>query len=170
MNKFDWGFYSIIITIIITFIVMIFTSGCAVPQRKDISIIAPEPDVQLWQAIKDSNWIVTISILGIAGGVFATLNGQKWGLAVVVSCSVALFMSLAVTRFAWWMALCGLFGSVGLCITSIMSRKRALVEIIKGIQNYKDKADKRAKAYIKDDLSKQSKSTKKIVKKIKEKI
>ena len=171
MNKIDWYFWGIICMLAGYLIVLIIAmSGCAVlqPRPSSVSIVAPTPAIQIWQAAKSSNWIVTMSILGIAGGVFATLNGQKWGLAIVVSCSVALFMSLAVARFAWWMAICGLFGSVGLCIVSIMSRKRALVEIIKGVQDYRGTIDTN---HIDTDLdNNQSESTKKIVKKIKGKI
>ena len=168
MNKTDWGFWAIIAVLALTLLSWIFMPGCAVLQSKPAPIVAPTPANQLWQAAKASNWLVTMSILGIAGGVFATLNGQKWGMAVVVSCSVALFMSLAVARFAWWMAICGLFGSVGLCVASIMSRKRALVEIIKGVQDYRNTIDTR---HIDMELDhQQSEPTKKIIKKIKEKL
>lgn len=172
MNRENWFAIGVIIFFILA---AIFLNSCALLQPGKPKPVEPplpidtivKPAVQLWYAAKTSNWLVTMSILGIAGGVFATLNGQKWGLAVVVSCSVSLFMSLAVARFAWWMAICGLFGSVGLCIASILARKKALVEIIKGVQRYKDKADERSKAYIKDDLLDQSKSTQKIVQNIK---
>ena len=170
MNKTDWGFWAIIAILTLMLLSWIFLPGCTVLQSKPkpMPVIAPTPTVQIWQAAKSSNWIVTMSILGIAGGVFATLNGQKWGMAVVVSCSVALFMSLAVARFAWWMAICGLFGSVGLCVASIMSRKRALVEIIKGVQGYRSTIDTRC---IDMELDhQQSEPTKKIIKKIKEKL
>lgn len=172
MNKIDWGFWGMIVAIIVMLISLItITSGCALFQpRSDTSIIAPPPATQLWQAIKSSNWIITLSILGVAGGIFATLNGQKWGMAVIVSCCVSLFMALAVARFAWWMAICGLIGSLGLCTASILSRKRALIEIIKGVQNFREN-DKVHRFAIDPKLKiSQSKSTKKIVKKIKEKL
>jgi len=178
MNKINLDLCGSWIAIVIIIIAAIwFIWGCAVPQPKQpVPIIAPTPAVQIWQAAKSSNWIVTISILGIAGGVFAALNGQKWGMAVIISCSVALFMSLAVARFAWWMAICGLVGSVGLCMASILARKRALVDIIKGGQKFKKNFGAEGEKYftthefnrIQDSI--QSKSTKKIVKKIKEKL
>jgi hypothetical protein len=177
MNKIDWVFWGIIVLLAACLLVGIFVSGCAILQPKPKPVIPiktlVKPTVQLWYAAKASNWLVTMSILGIAGGVFATLNGQKWGLAVVVSCSVSLFMSLAVARFAWWMAVCGLFGSVGICITSILSRKRALVQIIKGGEILK-KNDAAygivsAKAAFNNAQAEaqKSKSTQKIVQKIK---
>lgn len=168
MNKTDWGFWAIVTVFALMLLSWIFMPGCAVLQREETPIVIPAPGVQLWQAAKSSNWIVTLSILGIAGGVFATLNGQKWGIAVVVSCSVSLFMSLAVARFAWWMAICGLLGSVSLCVASIMSRKRALVEIIKGVQIFKkNELEPDAIRHLRGELSQQSPSTQKTVKKIK---
>lgn len=171
MNKFDWAFWVIIAMLAALLISGIFTSGCAVleQQHRKIPTVAPTPAEQMYRAAKDSNWIVTISILGIAGGVFATLNGQKWGMAVIISCSVALFMSLAVARFAWWMAICGLLGSVGLCVASIMSRKRALVEIVKGVQSYRDVFNHQSVASLDSRLTEaqKSKSTRKLVQNIK---
>ena len=168
MNKIDWVYWIVIALILICFIVAAVT-GCAVfqPKPKLIPIVAPSPAIQLWQAVKNSNWLVTVSILGIAGGIFATLNGQKWGIAFVISCCVSLFMVLAVARFAWWMAVCGLVGSVTICIASILSRKRALVEIIRGVQIYRNKTIEHDD--LDSDLNKaqKSKSTRKLVKKIK---
>lgn len=168
MNKIDWAFWAIIAVLIVLLLSGIFTPGCAALQRRETPTVAPKPAVQMWQAAKDSNWIVTISILGMAGGVFATLNGQKWGMAVIVSCSVALFMSLAVARFAWWMAVCGLLGSVGLCVVSIMSRKRALVEIIKGVEKLKEGgASDREHVNVVLALEQKSKSTRGLIQNIK---
>lgn len=175
MNKIDWAFWGIIIALTALLIAGIFTSGCALlqqQQRKDTLVVAPSPGVQMWQAAKNSNWIVTISILGIAGGIFATLNGQKWGMAVVVSCCVSLFMSLAVARFAWWMAICGLSGSIGLCAVSILSKKQALIEIIRGGQRFKEEQLKVKTVDLAESFNiyqacNQSKSTQKIVQNIK---
>jgi len=168
MNRYDWGFWAMIIVLILLLLSGIFMPGCAAIQHRDAPIIvAPTSAVQLWQAAKASNWLVTMSILGIAGGVFATLNGQKWGMAVVVSCSVSLFMSLAVAKFAWWMAVCGLLGSIGLCAVSILIRKRALVEIIKGVQYFRDTEIEHDRLDFELIEAQKSKSTQKIVQNIK---
>ncbi|GAI75585.1 unnamed protein product [marine sediment metagenome] len=127
------------------------------------------PAEQLLDAAKQASWLVTVSIVGIAISIFATLNGQKWGIAGVISCCVSLFMTLAVSRFAFWMAFTGLLGSMGLCVASILIRKKALVEIIRGVENYRD-------VKIEHDMVDgcldvvQSESTKKIVSEIKAKI
>lgn len=168
MNKIDWIFWSAIAAILICFIVAAITGCVTLQQREPVPVIPPTPATQLWQAAKGSNWLVTLSILGIAAGTFATLNGQKWGISGIITCSVSLFMALAVARFAWWMAVFGLIGSVLLCVASILLKKRALVEIICGAQEIKKYAplDKYTKVNkILED--KQSKSTQKIVKKIK---
>lgn len=111
--------------------------GIHKPEPKPI--IAPTPGVQLWNATKKSNWLVTASILGIAAGVFALVNGAvKLGTASIASASVSLFMALAVARFAFWMAVFGLLGSITAALFSILIRRKALVEIIKGVQTYRN--------------------------------
>jgi len=91
-------------------------------------------------------------------------------------------MSLAVARYAGWMAVCGLIGSVAACVISILVKKKALVEIVKGIQKLKDgdqdvvdgeNVDSNGVASIgKDEFNKilasvQSKFTQKLVQQIK---
>jgi len=117
----------------------VWATGCSALQSSNSidTITIPTAGEQLWKAAKSSNWLVTLSIIGIAGSVFATLNGSKTGIAGIVACSVSLFMALAVARFAWWMALFGLAGSTALVAASIIARKKALVEIIKGIEHIK---------------------------------
>lgn len=174
MNKIDWGYWAIVAVLIIGIIMgfmLLWSTGCAILQPKPTPTIIPTPAAQLWQTVVKSNWLVTASILGIAGGIFATLNGQKWGIAIVISCCVSLFMTLAVARFAWWMAVFGLTGSICISIASILSRKQALVEIIKGTQKLKysihnihtDTSNKILE-------SEQSKPTRKIISNIKTKL
>jgi len=105
--------------------------------------------------------------VGIAASVFAFLNGNKLGLAGVAACCVSLFMALAVARFATWMAVCGLIGSVAASAVSILIKNTALKEIIKGVQNYRHTTANLT--CIDKDLSDAQKheSTKKIVKKVK---
>ena len=135
--------------VMVTFVSILFLfSGCATWRgfQQDIGIhkpepkpeVAPSPTVQLWKAAKNSNWLVTASILGMAAGVFALTNGAtKLGMASIASASVSLFMSLAVARFALWMAVFGLIGSIAAALFSILARRKALMEIIKGTQELK---------------------------------
>ena len=130
--------------------------------------IAPTPENQLWQAAKRSNWLTTLSIIGIAVGVFAMVNGAtKIGMASVAGCSVSLFMSLAVARFALWMAVFGLIGSVAAALFSILVRRKALVEIILGVQNTKKAQANYKASTLYNELQKQSTTTQKIVGNIK---
>lgn len=137
MNKTDWGFRALMAIIILLLLSAICLPGCAVLQPRSTPTVAPTPAVQLWQAAKSSNWLATASIIGIGAGIFIAFKGKEWGMGLVISCCVVLFMTLAVARFAWWMALCGLVGSVVILYVSILSKKRALVEIIKGGELFK---------------------------------
>jgi len=165
MRNTDWGFWAMMVMIILLLLSTIFLPACASLKEKPPKPVPPSSVEEMYKAARTSNWLVTLSILGIAGGIFATLNGQKWGMAVVVSCSVALFMSLAVSRFAFWLALCGLIGSVGLCIVSIVVRKRALVQIIKGGELFKKNPD--IDFNHAQTVAQKSKSTRRIVQNIK---
>jgi len=153
--------------------VVIGVSGCSIfsGQKTDTEIVTPPtPGVQLWNAAKRSNWLVTISILGIAVGVFALVNGSvKLGTASIASASVSLFMTLAVARFAMWMAVFGLIGSIAAALFSIFVRRKALVEIIHGVQVAKKKSLRPSvPSLINKSLAKeQSITTKKIVNNIK---
>jgi len=167
MNKIDWGFWIITTMLAVLLISGIFIPGCAVLQRRDTLTVAPKPAVQLWQTVKKSNWLVTLAIPIIALGVVAMFNGAaKLGMSAVIFGCVNLFMALATARFALWMSVFGLIGSVAAVAMSILARKRALIEIIKGVQIYRDKTIEHD-ALDFDLNSRQSKSTKKIVKKIK---
>jgi hypothetical protein len=144
--------------------------GCNFSDSPKLELKPPTGTQRLYEAAKKSNWLVTISIVGIAIGVFATFNGYKWGIGGIVSCCVSLFMALAVARFATWMAIIGMLGSTGACVISVLVRKKALVEIIKGVQNYR-----KAPAFEPTSLdmelnAEQSSTTKKIVKAIKGKM
>jgi len=129
------------------------------------TITAPTPVVQLWQAAKKSNWLVTFSILSMAAGVFALVNGStKLGSSAIAASSVSLFMSLAVARYAVWMATFGMIGSASAALFSVLARRKALVEIIKGVEVSKEIYNHESDPTIlKEALKQQSPTTKKIV-------
>ena len=164
------------VLILILFMVgmMVITSGCSMPwsQEKTEPVLTepPSPVKQLYDAARKSNWLVTISILGMAGGVFALMNGSaKLGTACIASASVSLFMALAVARYAAWMAVFGLVGTALAASISILARRKALVEIITGVQKFKDGYPDNAdsKQNLQSKLGRQSSTTKKIVSGIK---
>ena len=161
--------YTIIVCCIVLLLALLL-AGCSVlgGNTKPPTIIQPPPPgEQLWEAAKKSNWLVTLSILGVAAGVFALVNGAvKLGTASIASASVSLFMALAVARFALWMAVFGLIGSIAAALFSIFVRRKALIEIIKGVQTIKNVSvdPDNAKVILNDT---QSSSTKQIVGNIK---
>ena len=162
----------IILYFLLGVVVAMLFSGCSMSfgQKTRVEPVVtepPTPGVQLWQAAKKSNWLVTISILGIAMGTFALVSGSvKLGTAAIASSSVSLFMALAVARFALWMGVFGLIGSVVAALFSILVRRKALVEIITGVQKFKD-APPLVAPKLSDQLAKQSNTTKTIVSNIK---
>jgi MFS family permease len=150
-------------------ILILLIAGCAclgLPTKPTTPII-PTPLEQLWNAAKQSNWLVSLSILGIAAGVFALMNGSKIGIPAAIASCVSLFMTLAVARFATWMAVCGIVGSVLACAASILLKNKAVKELILGVQRVKESNGN------KDEINKlvtegvQTKSTQKLVQKIK---
>jgi len=142
----------------------------------DIPEDVPEtPKKQMWETIKGltPNWL---AIPVISLGAVAMFNGAaKLGMSFIIFGSVNLFMALATSRFGFWMALCGLIGSFAAVTASIIAKNKALKEIIFGVQDIKqvakeDNVDLVFQDKIKETLSKQAKSTKKIVAKIKGKL
>ena len=168
-------FWELIFLILLVVAIFSISSGCAMfsGQKTNTEISnPPTPGTQLWNAAKKSNWLVTLSILGVAGGLFALANGSsKLGISTMAASTASLFMALAVARYASWMAVFGLIGSVAAALFSILARRKALVEIIRGVQKAKDlnqfDGNLSPVLLLKIELSKQSNTTKKIVGNIK---
>ena len=157
--------------LLLSILLVVGCSSCSLllPKKPTITepTIAPTPGVQLWQAAKKSNWLVTASILGMAVGVFAMVNGSaKLGIAAIAATSVSLVMSLAVARFALWLAVFGLIGSSAAALFSILVRRKALVEMVMGIQTLKKHVPKEVNPNS-VLAGKQSLSTEKIVRSLK---
>lgn len=160
--------------ILITILLAIFTSGCSILQpRPDTITTPPTPSGQLWHTVKKSNWLVTLAIPIIALGAVAMFNGAaKLGMSAIIFGAVNLFMALATARFALWMGVFGLIGSGLAVAASILSKNKALKEIICGTQELKKKValpDGRdgANSVLREN---QSKPTQRIVQNIKTKL
>jgi hypothetical protein len=171
---------SILIIVLLTVIFALngcgggFFSGSMFKTKPSNEGPVPSATNQLWQAARSSNWMVTIAVLGIAAGVFALLNGSKIGIPCIGASGVALFMALAVARFALWMAVFGLIGSVAAVAISVLVKNKALKDIIFGIQKVKetarhDNVDLVFQDKITKCLSGHALTTKKLVKKTKQK-
>jgi len=173
LKQIDWWFW---IILILSGLLILALSGCALFQPADNWFKSkPEPTPtsstnQLWQTAKKSNWITTLAIPIIALGAVAAFNGMvKLGMSAAIFGCVNLFMALATARFAMWMAVFGLIGSVVTVAVSILVKNKALVEIIKGVQKYRNNKIEH------DDLDvrlaeAQEKTTQKLVQNIKTKL
>lgn len=174
----------LVICILLFLTVFVSISGCALLRQaanaalgiesKQEVLIPETPKKQLWQTIKGltPNWL---AIPVIALGAVAMFNGAaKLGMSCIIFGSVNLFMALATSRFGFWMALCGLVGSMAAVAASILIKNKALKDIVFNFQKVKqtakdDNVDLVFQDKMKEVLAKQAKSTKKIVQKIKNK-
>jgi len=141
----------------------------------------PDPGTsagRLWHTIKQTkqNLFTSWAIPIIALGVTVMWSGRwKLGMGCVIFGSVNLFVSLATAKFALPMAIFGFIGTMLAVLASILSKNKALTDLICGIQKVKviakeDNVDLVFQDKIKGVLDDQLTSTKKIVKKVKTKL
>ena len=145
------------------------------PSPMPENVIPETPKVQLWKTIQGltPNWLA-IPVIAL-GAATMWYGAMKLGMAFVIFGSVNLFMALATSRFGFWMALIGLIGSVAAVLSTMVAKNKALRDIIGNLQDIKetareDNVDIVFQDKIKDRLLNQVKSTKKIVKNIKDKM
>ena len=162
-----------LLTLIVLMAVLI--CGCQIAQPRQDLIPQTQKEL-LFQSVQKTNWLVTVSIIGIGLSIFSFINGGKNAMAAAVACFVVLTMSLAVARFATVMAIVGTVISLGLSGYTVFIKNRAIKEIVKNVQAFKDTwgitagngastADR-----LKDYLSDQSKTTQDIVASVKKKL
>ena len=157
-------------TLAMIFLIGFFALGGCValrPIQTTQELIPQTQKEAFFQAVQKTNWLVTVSIIGISISIFAFINGNRGAMAAAVACFVCLSISLAVARYATFIALVGTGVSLVLSGYTIFIKNKALREIVKEIQEFKEDVPVWS---IKDYLNKQSKTTKEIVKKIKGKI
>jgi len=173
LKQIDW--WAVIICFLLVGLMIALINGCTLLQssgnwfKPKPEPIPANPTGQLWQTVKKSNWTTTIAIPIIALGAVAAFNGMvKLGMSAAIFGCVNLFMGLATARFAMWMAVFGLIGSVVTVATSILMKNKALIEIIRGVQKFKEGSiDRPTKETLKQVLKIQSKPTQKLVQNIK---
>jgi len=119
--------------------VFLFLTGCHKEIITPTIITVPGPAEILYKTVVKTNWLATASLIGIVVSVFALLNGSKMGLAGIGASCAGLFLTLAVARFAFWLAIVGLVGSIAIGLWSVFIKTRALTEIIEGIQAIKNR-------------------------------
>jgi len=177
MNKYaELSLWWIAVLVMYAITIIICVSGC---QAHAVSTTIDKIPASGWEstmnAIAKTNWFGTFCLLNFFGGVVAIgLDQRKIGGAIVIAAITTICLGLAIHRFPTWLAIIGFASSVIAVGYSILIKNKALVEIIRGIQFAKGDFGRqwsdRTKAINKSQEANQSKSTKKIVKQVKEKI
>lgn len=161
-----------VIVFIILSLLCVGLFSCSLLPTSGGSTITTVPTAaqQLFKAAKNSNWLVTVSILGIAAGAFAFLNGSKIGISCIGASCISLFMALAVARFSTWMAVFGLIGSLASVCISVLVKNRAVKEIVMGVEELKPAEGGNYSGTNKILANIQTKSTQKLVQNVKNKL
>ena len=167
----DWVLWLIIASIII--IIIGSLSGCALikPAVDFITGTTSTPVPLLPEAALYSklNWLSIASIIGIAIAAAATVNGQiKLAMPIFCGCVAALGISLAVVKYASFLAIGSLIAAVCIFAYSILIKNRAVKELITGAQILKEASHTVSGSKILFDT--QSPSTRKLVNIIKDKL
>ena len=150
---------------------ILFLSGCAMFQSKNqesnLAKLPKTPTQQMFQNIAKTNWMFTLSIFGVGAGFFAFLNGSSKGLQLSAACLVVISLIIGLTRYSALIAGVSMVGTIGLLGYSMWVRKKAIKEVVQGVQGIRTIASKKTvvDAYL---SGAQSKTTKFIVKKIKD--
>ena len=132
---------SLAIVCIITLIIMlVLMSGCQPSYKSPSENCLPEsPEDMLTKVVYRTNWLVTVSIIGVAASFFSFLNGSKYGIAGMASCSVALFLALGTLRYAKYFAIFGCVGSFLLVAASILLKSKAVKQLVTSVELMKHK-------------------------------
>jgi len=156
------------LTIFVISIVIILTSCNILGHKPPADNIVP-PDIVM-NTIYKTDWLTSIFLLSIVLSIFVGLNGVKAGWLGAIAAFCGLLLKMAISNTWLWVA-AGIFFLVmaGVAVFTVFIKNRALKEIISGVQKYKNLCIEVPES-LKDKLYKQSKSTRQIVKKVKEKL
>ena len=125
--------------------VILFFTGCAMFQPKsqedNLAKLPKTPTQQMFQTISKTNWMFTLSIFGVGAGFFAFLNGSSKGLQLSAACLVVISLIIGLTRYSAIIAGVSMVGTVGLLGYSMWVRKKALQEVVEGVQEVRSRAD-----------------------------
>ena len=138
--------------------------GCnLVPQQPD-NYMPEDPANIIYRTVEKTNWLVTLSILGVGAGFFAFLNGGSKGIQVMAACLAVLCLTLGVIRYSTWIAFFGAVSAVGMVTYTVYIKNKALKEIVAGGEKFKsDTWDDATKDFLESQAQNQSPTTKKIV-------
>ncbi len=175
MKWIEWPSPFIIALLLLT---IFFFSGCSLFQMSPADKIAALPETprqQLFQTLAKTNWLFTLSVVGVGAGFFAFLNGSSKGLQFMAACFVVISLIIGITRYSAWIAVISMIGTVCLMVYSVLVKNKAIREVVQGVQTIREEIGEASN----DDAlfgingvlsATQSKTTEAIVKKIKEKL
>lgn len=141
--------------------------GCT--ERPPLDRIPLTPTENILKAMQDTNWLITIGILGIGLSVFAMFQGWKQAVPTMLGFIAVLVLALTVARYGIVIGFGGLVLLFGYICYHLFVRGRALKEIIENVENVKDtfRGNANTRVQITSELRRQSPSTTKIVSAIK---
>ena len=150
-------------------------SGCSLFQMSGADKIASLPETpkqQMFQTLAKTNWLFTLSVVGVGAGFFAFLNGSSKGLQFMAACFVVISLIIGVTRYSAVIAVLSMIGTVCLMLYSILVKRKAFKEVVTGVQSIRRRFTEREdEQQILNALTlTQSKTTKAIVKAVKNKL
>lgn len=156
----------------LVFIAIVTLAGCALfSTQSTADVLTSGPTQQMWKTVAKTNWFGTFCLLSFFGGVVAVgLDQRKIGGAIIIASITTICLGLAIHRFPVWLAIIGFTGSVIATGYSILIKNKALVEIIRGVQKYRDGVGPHIATALDTELGVQSSSTKKIVDKVQKKL
>lgn len=156
--------------VLISILIAALLSGCFKALEATPDPLPATPQEQVFKIIQGTDWLFTLTVLGVGAGFFAFLNGSGVGLQIMASCFVVLSIILGVARYSTGIAMISVVGAVALLLYTILAKSRALKEVVKGVQAFRDDAGtsngllEKVNGYLK---SAQSPTTESIVKQIK---
>jgi len=165
--------WTVILWVVIVLGAMIFVSmsGCSILQRTPNPTYIP-PTI-ITKTIQSTDWLTSVFLISIVLSIFIGLNNLKIGWLAAIAGVTGLVLKMGITN-TWLWVVAGVFCCVvfGVLVFTIIVRNKALKEIIKGVQEFKDDCIKmklnNTTDTLKEYLSAQSDSTKNIVKQVKE--
>ena len=133
-----------IIMMLFLIVMALTTGGCSFFQMSSADKLAALPETpkqQLFQTLAKTNWLFTLSVVGVGAGFFAFLNGSSKGLQFMAACFVVISLIIGVTRYSAAIAVLSMIGTGCLMVYSILVKRKAIREVIQGVQAIRETND-----------------------------
>lgn len=132
----------VVLLLLLLLSIILFTiNGCSIFHASKAIEQPPielTPGQQLTKIVQSTNWLVTLSIIGVGAGFFSFLNGNGNGIRIMGACFIVISLVLMVAKYAAWIAFLTMAGAVVLLGYTIIIKTKAIKEIIAGVQRVKD--------------------------------